>query len=99
MLFFIWNCFLGLWLWFFPRPVRKQLIEIYPPVLKIVVVGDSGVGKTCLVNAVEPTSIYALNHIPTIGVEFTQKIITVDHSQYTTRPPEALNLQIWDTAG
>ncbi|XP_046976681.1 ras-related protein Rab-9B [Vanessa cardui] len=58
--------------------------------LKIVILGDGGVGKSCLM------SRFISNHFDdhnfhTIGVEFMNKTIDVNGKQYT--------LQIWDTAG
>nr|XP_032515296.1 ras-related protein Rab-9B isoform X2 [Danaus plexippus plexippus] len=58
--------------------------------LKIVILGDGGVGKSCLM------SRFISNHFDdhnfhTIGVEFMNKMIEVGGKQYT--------LQIWDTAG
>ncbi|CAH0722261.1 unnamed protein product, partial [Brenthis ino] len=58
--------------------------------LKIVILGDGGVGKSCLM------SRFISNHFDdhnfhTIGVEFMNKMIEVNGKQYT--------LQIWDTAG
>ncbi|KAJ0180964.1 hypothetical protein K1T71_003049 [Dendrolimus kikuchii] len=58
--------------------------------LKIVILGDGGVGKSCLM------SRFISNHFDdhsfhTIGVEFMNKTIEVNGKQYT--------LQVWDTAG
>ncbi|XP_030033023.1 ras-related protein Rab-9A [Manduca sexta] len=58
--------------------------------LKIVILGDGGVGKSCLM------SRFISNHFDdhsfhTIGVEFMNKTIEVNDKQYT--------LQVWDTAG
>lgn len=58
--------------------------------LKIVILGDGGVGKSCLM------SRFISNHFDdhnfhTIGVEFMNKMIEVNGKPYT--------LQIWDTAG
>ncbi|XP_022123777.1 ras-related protein Rab-9B [Pieris rapae] len=58
--------------------------------LKIVILGDGGVGKSCLM------SRFISNHFDdhnfhTIGVEFMNKMLDVSGKQYT--------LQIWDTAG
>ncbi|XP_026467898.1 ras-related protein Rab-9A-like [Ctenocephalides felis] len=58
--------------------------------LKVVILGDGGVGKSCLMNR------FVKNHFDehsfhTIGVEFMNKEIQVDGENYT--------LQIWDTAG
>jgi small GTP-binding protein len=58
--------------------------------LKIVVIGDSGVGKTCLLlrfvhNEWDP------DFQPTLGVEFLVKIVNTDKRR--------VQLQLWDTAG
>ncbi|XP_028164737.1 ras-related protein Rab-9B isoform X1 [Ostrinia furnacalis] len=58
--------------------------------LKIVILGDGGVGKSCLM------SRFISNHFDdhsfhTIGVEFMNKTIEVNGKEYT--------LQVWDTAG
>lgn len=61
-----------------------------PSFLKVVLLGDGGVGKSSLIqrfvsNKFDPS----LYH--TIGVEFLNKDLDVDGEKYT--------LQIWDTAG
>ncbi|RLU22034.1 hypothetical protein DMN91_006413 [Ooceraea biroi] len=58
--------------------------------LKVVILGDGGVGKSCLMNR------FVSNHFDehsfhTIGVEFLNKDIEINGETYT--------LQIWDTAG
>ncbi|XP_048481944.1 ras-related protein Rab-9B [Plutella xylostella] len=58
--------------------------------LKIVILGDGGVGKSCLMGR------FVSNHFDdhsfhTIGVEFMNKTIEIGGSSYT--------LQVWDTAG
>ncbi|EZG76549.1 small GTPase family Rab subfamily protein [Gregarina niphandrodes] len=58
--------------------------------LKIVLVGDTGVGKSCLlVRFVDDT--FAESYISTIGVDFRFRVIKIND-----RPTR---LQIWDTAG
>ncbi|KAH0786171.1 small GTP-binding protein [Histomonas meleagridis] len=58
--------------------------------LKIVVVGDSGVGKTCyLLRYVRNQYDPAMQ--PTLGVEFLTKIIETSQNK--------IQLQLWDTAG
>jgi small GTP-binding protein len=58
--------------------------------LKIVVVGDSGVGKTCLLLRYV-RDIYDPDTQPTLGVEFMTKVVE------TTK--HRIQLQLWDTAG
>jgi small GTP-binding protein len=58
--------------------------------LKIVVVGDSGVGKTCfLIRFVR--DVFDGDSQPTLGVEFLTKIIQTERHR--------IQLQLWDTAG
>jgi len=59
-------------------------------IFKIIVIGDSNVGKTCL------TFRFCGGKFPekteaTIGVDFREKMVTVDG--------ESVKLQLWDTAG
>ena len=58
--------------------------------LKILVIGDSSVGKTSmLLKYVE--NIFSEAHMATIGVEYKNKVINT--------PKYKVNLNIWDTAG
>lgn len=56
----------------------------------IFIIGDGGVGKSCLMNRFV-ANMYDEGTFHTIGVEFLNKDIDVDGQKYT--------LQIWDTAG
>ena len=58
--------------------------------LKIIILGDSGVGKTALMNQYV-IKRFSTNYKPTIGADFLTKQILVDDTIVT--------LQIWDTAG
>lgn len=58
--------------------------------IKVIVLGDSGVGKTCLINRYIG-GFYRDSFTSTIGVDF--KIKSLD------REDTKVNLQIWDTAG
>jgi len=58
--------------------------------LKILILGDSGVGKTCLMNQYV-TQKYSKQYRATIGADFLTKEIIVDDTHVT--------LQIWDTSG
>jgi len=59
--------------------------------LKIIVVGDSGVGKTCLLNRFCYDK-FESNTAPTVGCDFCTKVIT-DFKGKTLR------MQLWDVAG
>lgn len=68
-------------------------VTLPPPrtrIFKIIVIGDSGVGKTCL------TYRFCAGKFPekteaTIGVDFREKVIEIDG--------EKIKVQLWDTAG
>ena len=57
---------------------------------KIVLVGDTGVGKTSVFNRLTINE-FNQNHTPTIGVDFKFKDINIGNKK--------ARLQIWDTAG
>jgi Ras-related protein Rab-7A len=58
--------------------------------LKIIVLGDSGVGKTSLLNRFV-TSEFSQTYKATIGADFMRKEIVIDDKH--------ISLQLWDTAG
>ena len=60
------------------------------PTYKIVVVGNSSVGKTCLVNKYQKMDFDGVTE-PTVGAEFYTKILEQDE--------RSIKLEIWDTAG
>ncbi|CAH6420994.1 Ras family GTPase [uncultured virus] len=62
----------------------------YDEIVKIIVIGDSGVGKSSIVTAY-CDNICPLSHSPTIGVEYRTKIIKLKGKR--------VKLTIWDTAG
>ncbi|KAH3765245.1 Ras family protein [Pelomyxa schiedti] len=62
----------------------------YDYLFKLLLIGDSGVGKSCLLLRFAD-DMYTESYISTIGVDF--KIRTIELEQKT------IKLQIWDTAG
>ncbi|KAK7119977.1 hypothetical protein R3I94_021713 [Phoxinus phoxinus] len=64
--------------------------ENYDLVFKIVLVGDVGVGKTCVVQRFK-SGVFLEKQGNTIGVDFTMKTLEIQGKR--------VKLQIWDTAG
>ena len=59
-------------------------------VVKILIMGDSGVGKTCLLLRFSE-DVFSESHIPTIGIDFKTKVAEIDQ--------QSIKIQLWDTAG
>ena len=59
-------------------------------IAKVVIIGDSAVGKTNLLMRFAAQD-YQQSHIPTIGVDFKTKMITVEGQK--------IKMHLWDTAG
>uniref|UniRef100_A0A3P8TRY7 RAB26, member RAS onco family n=1 Tax=Amphiprion percula TaxID=161767 RepID=A0A3P8TRY7_AMPPE len=57
----------------------------------VMLVGDSGVGKTCLLVRFKDGAFLAGSFISTVGIDFRNKVMTIDAVK--------VKLQIWDTAG
>jgi len=62
----------------------------YDYMFKIILVGDSGVGKTSILSAYVGEEV-SRSHISTIGIDFKMKNMTLDGHR--------VKVQIWDTAG
>ncbi|XP_029456664.1 ras-related protein Rab-43 isoform X1 [Rhinatrema bivittatum] len=71
-------------------PAALDSDELYDFLFKIVLIGDAGVGKTCVVQRFK-TGIFVERQGNTIGVDFTMKTLDVQGKR--------VKLQIWDTAG
>ncbi|XP_047051717.1 ras-related protein Rab-2-B-like [Lolium rigidum] len=62
----------------------------YAYLFKYIVVGDTGVGKSCLMLQFTDKRFQPVHDL-TIGVEFAYRMVTIDHKK--------IKLYIWDTAG
>jgi len=62
----------------------------YDYLFKLVLIGDSGVGKSCLLLRFADDN-FTDSYISTIGVDFRFRTVTIDS--------KIVKLQIWDTAG
>jgi Ras-related protein Rab-8A len=62
----------------------------YDYLIKLLLIGDSGVGKSCLLLRYSDDS-FTSSFITTIGIDFKIKSILIGESK--------IKLQIWDTAG
>ncbi|GMT19567.1 hypothetical protein PFISCL1PPCAC_10864, partial [Pristionchus fissidentatus] len=73
-----------------PVDPSNHHMEDYKYLFKVVLVGNAGVGKTCLVRKFTQ-GIFPPGQSATIGVDFMIKTVNVDDDK--------IKLQIWDTAG
>ena len=67
-----------------------MMVKEYDHLYKLVIVGNTGVGKSCLLLRFADGQFYD-NYLATIGVDFKFKILDVDGKM--------VKYQIWDTAG
>ncbi|XP_067673032.1 ras-related protein Rab-26-like isoform X5 [Haliotis asinina] len=58
---------------------------------KVMLIGDSGVGKTCLLVRFKDGTFLSGSFISTVGIDFRNKVVDVEGTK--------VKLQIWDTAG
>ncbi|XP_029425552.1 ras-related protein Rab-26 isoform X3 [Nannospalax galili] len=73
------------------RPSLGGSGDFYDVAFKVMLVGDSGVGKTCLLVRFKDGAFLAGTFISTVGIDFRNKVLEVDGVK--------VKLQIWDTAG
>ena len=70
--------------------IHDKQLSTQDHLFKQVIIGDTGVGKSCLLARVMDSQ-FKVEHQVTIGVEFGAFAIKVDE--------KVIKLQIWDTAG
>ncbi|XP_012944215.1 ras-related protein Rab-37 isoform X2 [Aplysia californica] len=58
---------------------------------KVMLIGDSGVGKTCILVRFKDGTFLSGSFISTVGIDFRNKVVDVEGTK--------VKLQIWDTAG
>ena len=68
----------------------KTLQQEHDHMFKLIIIGDTGVGKSCLMKRVMDEE-FRQEHQVTIGVEFGSYGVRIDG--------KIIKLQIWDTAG
>lgn len=71
--------------------IRRQTAETFDVASKVMLLGDSGVGKTCLLVRFKDGAFLSGAFISTVGIDYRNKIVDVDETK--------VKLQIWDTAG
>ncbi len=64
--------------------------DVHNYIFKIIVIGDSNVGKTCLLKCYS-NRIFSDNYTCTIGVDLLTKSVVINEN--------LIKLQLWDTAG
>ncbi|XP_029008279.1 ras-related protein Rab-19 [Betta splendens] len=81
----------GSWRSHLPRQSTLPEIEdTFDFLFKIILVGDSDVGKTCVVQSFK-SGIFIEKQQNTIGVDFTVRTLNIDGKK--------VKMQVWDTAG
>uniref|UniRef100_A0A8D0D3K3 Ras-related protein Rab-19 n=1 Tax=Sander lucioperca TaxID=283035 RepID=A0A8D0D3K3_SANLU len=70
-----------------PGPEHDDSFDL---LFKIILIGDSNVGKTCLVQNFK-SGIFSEKQQNTIGVDFTVRTVDIDGKK--------VKMQVWDTAG
>jgi len=62
-----------------------------PPLIQIMLIGDTYAGKTCLLTRFKDNKFLDSNFISTVGIDYKNKIVDLDGTK--------VKLQLWDTAG
>ncbi|KAJ6640560.1 Ras-related protein Rab-37, partial [Pseudolycoriella hygida] len=70
---------------------QRRQVQLYDIFGKVMLLGDSGVGKTCLLVRFRDGTFLSGNFVATVGIDFRNKIVALESTR--------VKLQIWDTAG
>jgi small GTP-binding protein len=70
--------------------IEDKTQTYHDALLKVIIIGDSGIGKSCLLNRLLENDFFE-DHDVTVGVGFGSYMIKVEE--------KILKLQLWDTAG
>ena len=62
----------------------------YDYLVKVLMIGESGVGKSCLISRFNKNE-FSASHLATIAIDFKMKLTEINGSK--------VKMQIWDTAG
>ena len=66
-------------------------------VAKILTIGESGVGKTCILLRYTDNK-FIKHHLTTIGIDYKTKDVTINNKEQNINN-KSIKLKIWDTAG
>jgi small GTP-binding protein len=66
-------------------------VKYYHYQFKLILIGSSGVGKSCILGRIDDPDYFEPDRAPTMGVDFKIKTIQVEG--------KTIKIQIWDTAG
>lgn len=70
---------------------RTDMEAIWLYQFRLIVIGDSTVGKSCLIRRFTEGRFAQVSD-PTVGVDFFSRLVEIE-------PGKRIKLQIWDTAG
>nr|XP_046249977.1 ras-related protein Rab-19 isoform X1 [Scatophagus argus] len=86
-----WCRWAGTWRSHLPgQSAAPEIEDSFDFLFKIILVGDSDVGKTCVVQSFK-SGIFIEKQQNTIGVDFTVRTVDIDGKK--------VKMQVWDTAG
>jgi len=71
----------------------------YDYLVKVVVVGDQAVGKSCMVARFSDDQYVGPTYVSTIGIDFRIRSIPVEITSESGTEERVIKLQIWDSAG